>query len=1227
MQSRLRRIWILLLVTVVLAVSSFSSCAQQIYYTGKLFGYYRIEPDEKTHLRTVDRFLEWRNGADPGWLLGTGDNFGPEFGAGIQLKDDCATQEPTTDRHKIYAPETFYKQERRYAKSAACDNVANFLMTAGYRALVPGREDFIYSSYWLWRLSQSLRTYSDAHNAEIANTNHRMDMLAANLRLTGSAGSCPLLFSPDPLSSHATSCIAAETAPTTFDWLSRLDSVLSGSVRRAIQGALVTSGTANQLLEADQVRVTIVKNQLSIIQAAWGNRCNLGKEFSSDELKQLNNWDAVRTYLQGTYTTDFVNRLQAACSDQQAKDDLNQYWGDLKKAVSGELGKNVAEAKFSELLIPREAILAAQHELLRNINGEMENVGYTVAEDGHDHLLIVGVLGKETMSAVSSENLKICYAGHQLTHCPDNGGQELNVKVLDPVSAVVDAVRAAELVHGHFSKVIVIAQMPEPEAEILASRVRTRIHQISGSPYPAQFVDVVLSEAQNDFPTPPVTLDDVHPDQMTPIFPAPTADFTRSEPTMSGIVAQLSLDSTTGKYKNQVVFQPTFERQAKPITTASEVRRLLQEHFPNADRIVPCLKARSPGLSASDCTYETVLAVLASLERVGPKTDVVLLERRDFYLGQIPNGYGGGSEDLPYCAGTESNKLNDCLLRVALDRVLWKGDFLEQVAVTGTDLGKILDTSAAQASGEDDLKVTDLSQQGLVSYGISQSQLTNLTKLSSGDDPSWIPADHECRQADQNKGDKILYCVNGRPIIPDQIYWVAMSDGLSEDNSLYTQLGALGPERRRTSSDFLTEASVSAFRGFGGKPTDQSHTDVEAIATENNQFEQQRIYQVDFNKLVLSFNNNHALGPTDQVPAQLQGAADSRAAVPHSQDVDLEASLRLIDDHVFFQSAALGTLTSFAYERSIKGNLSGSPETVSYAQNNATFGAFGQYTLRRNPGIRSRALPRDLLVLTPHQFQTQVNNARLFIAFTAKDTSGQPIPGQLAIPLPFVNSFSDKVGYRHEWGNRPLTSWNLDGGSYAEGGFEYSVQNNILNSITLANGATTLRCIASAKTDIGTCFKGAKSTFPIGPTTTIVGHPDAQTLHTPGAYWDVHLSRKIDFGKKLSFMKNPFALVSDSQGESFFGRSGTAVLSTQTKYAVTWNSSLNFPVWGNLSVGPTYNVFFYQPQLSSLHEQIRTFSVALRWYFARDQRTPVLQQLGLSGPASADQTKSSTKSK
>ena len=126
-----------------------------------------------------------------------GDNFAPEMGASLQLPhldDDCKL-EPDSQSF----PEGLYKDSGRNALKAECDNVVRFLLKGGYRAIVPGREDFGYSAIWLQRMGVLIR-HSNMHSS---NQDERLTMLAANIRVVfggGSQASCPLFLSDELLS-------------------------------------------------------------------------------------------------------------------------------------------------------------------------------------------------------------------------------------------------------------------------------------------------------------------------------------------------------------------------------------------------------------------------------------------------------------------------------------------------------------------------------------------------------------------------------------------------------------------------------------------------------------------------------------------------------------------------------------------------------------------------------------------------------------------------------------------------------------------------------------------------------------------------------------------------------------------------------------------------------------------------------------------------------------------
>jgi hypothetical protein len=246
-------------------------------YTGALFGYYRVEPDQPNfgELGPPKCFLSYKH--EKSLLLGMGDNFAPEFGASVarELRNPCHPL--AIQKRSLVPPELLYKNEDWLPPMAECDNVGRFLMKAGYSVIVPGKEDFLYSARWLRRMALLFRGASDSSkqnqafpdnqgntlssgSVQIANPDHKLFMLAANLRLNFKAvgldpghrvgidkqdlakdvkGACPLFFSWDPLPSarrengnavretELVRCISGgdngDTVTEEMDWLRRLD--------------------------------------------------------------------------------------------------------------------------------------------------------------------------------------------------------------------------------------------------------------------------------------------------------------------------------------------------------------------------------------------------------------------------------------------------------------------------------------------------------------------------------------------------------------------------------------------------------------------------------------------------------------------------------------------------------------------------------------------------------------------------------------------------------------------------------------------------------------------------------------------------------------------------------------------------------------------------------------------------------------------------------------------
>jgi len=1268
------------------------STTTQIDYTGSLYGYYRMEFNEldQNHLPPVTSFLAFRKKDPTTLLLGMGDNFGPEFGAAIQLenlntpdpaKGGCNLPQTVDPDTKETRPESLYKNDDRVAPRANCDNVLNFLMHAGFRAVVPGSQDFMYTAKWLrvsaLLLSEAAQDPQQA--AEIENHDHATYILGANLRVSLKGQRCPLLFSQNPVGRDAFRCVADATGlrPEPLDWLDRLDRLSRQSRDQSVNPTV----QAIQQLAADSAarasgRQTVLDelahDELKILQSAWGSRLGSlvpsedggpGKENrGAREIVELGgagplDQKALNQILSALNQLDLVYTPEQPL-DPADRADFNTYraslvtvLSNLSKLADPSLPANPSKEILLKTLgdcakggsigpcfvLAADARVAAENGLLRTIAMEEKNIGYTVAQsaDGSS-VLIIGVTGQSTMKAVSQTNTRLC---------PGTGDGSVNVfgpcgdrltsgegtaVADDPVPITEAIVRGAELLAADqnqraFDRVVVMAQMPRTEAEVLSERVSSLLG-LDAVPGRQYHVDVVISEAESGYGTPHVDLS-YHPSAgdtySTPVV-APIPSYNSQTGDYPGRVSQLTMVSNSDHSflltnDPDSIFAPDPVKGSNPTTI--ELLAQLMAQLQNAPA--------PPRITGSDQASKAEFTLLNDLEKAAhPNADVVLLQSRDVELDAVGPGY----TDYSVCAN-ETERLDLCKLRVALDRIFWKGDFLEYVAVTGKSLKSMLEESENEMAQQSQLADTGLSQQWLISYGIVQSALTNITEINQNGEPLWIPVDPSCMGDSPSQS---TYCVGGTPISDDAYYWLVTSDQLAQDAAVYRTLESL-PSKNHERTDTYITARLSHYLltslhlpGPGKTPNSiasvttlapPSGTAEKTITNQNEIFQQMPLWQVDFAKVIASFNSRAPVGGNSYVGANFLGVSDPRATAPASQELDLELANRITG--TFFRPGgsakvltpiSVGEQIAFAYDRAVIGNTTGKPINGSYALNNLTAGAFLQIRLnaRSKAGAVPRvwSTPRSLLVLTPLQYQVNINTPYLFFPFSA----GQVPSGELTVQLPRVSGWNERVGFREEFGTNRPKSFFMNG-SYFETGMEFSTQNGNLYSLTLQDGAGTPQtCFASATTTLQSCFTGAK--FTINSTTKVLGLPVVKTLFTPGYYWTLHFQNHL-FGKSPASQIN---LVTDSSGDYFFGRTPSAELPTQTRYAIPLSLALVIPARGNLTFAPTYSGFYYKAQLSNQNLVVNSFSIAARWYFARDARVPLRRQLRLQGPASADQT-------
>ncbi|MGA7341736.1 MAG: hypothetical protein WBE72_24805 [Terracidiphilus sp.] len=1324
----------------------------EVKYTGRLFGYYRIEPDESVsaapapgsgiRLSTVRAFLGSLS-SHPAQrpdapqtdtlLLGMGDNFAPEFGASIQQEfrtadgnGPCESRVPdgpptsTTGEAEWHrsAPEALYKTETRMPVQADCDNVLRLLMTAGYRAVVPGREDFIYSATWLRRIAYLLRGASPGNAANpstnplsanglwktvpIESFEHRLHMLGANLRVKVSEDSCPLLFSAD-LASKDHPCLKGDgTMTAEMDWLRRMDQTLTVDA----SGAPGTDATApvvvsmnRQARQSPEFREQLLINQASIVSALLaGYNC----QSSPKDLAALAKPDAYKLSPGNGLTLTANDQAMPAaienalngmsCGPQTA--DLAASVRNLVAKIKAGTGPTPPDAATT-ILMDLESRIKADTLTLGLVLKEQRDIGYTIARlTSGRRALVIGVVGKETMQEISCVNFEVypdrVYDGNLArtaggsSPCPKQKeapqGPAFPVVVGDPEFAVSAILRAAWEARAPanpetcFDTVVVMAQMPSAEAGELGEQVRAEMGRLYAKGESRPSIDLILSEAQYGHESPNFEMH-IEPGGMTPVLVPPDGSVLWQE-NSANLVSTASL-STQPDQKHpeltRLLVNSLPALNPPPTDPGSESATGTAVPTPDNETAASLLREalkRALGKGSHDadldavwtsCGYDdfcrnTALMqyLLRQLQR-STKADIVFLERRDFYFGWLGHEYADDSFCDRWVAGAmaaltqgQASPAPDyrkfytdyCHLKVALDRVLWKGDFSERVMVDGATLTTLMKTAEQQTDQEQTLLARDLSQEWLVTYGVVTRPPTNLTAAASGPETFSVPGSDGCNNTgSKSKASNAAnspYCVDGQSILSDHAYWLTTSDQLAQDNAVYTALSSFASKSgyaAPTNRLYLTseiadevtrrgqthELAAHGAEGSAGSSTPAGVPAETELASVETRQQDRDLIQLDFSKLVAGYTLTSPSLTDADLAAEYSGVSNTQAVTPHSQELDLEAASRLVSAPVFGQFV-LGAQTDAEYDRRALGNLSGNPETVTYSANSYSAGGFVQRALHSKlvPGLTpsgvnrsTRNLPRAFLVLAPYQFQRQLSGAFLnFAFFTPPNTTNSQ--QQVTVHLPTAMGFSQRAGFRYEFAG--VWRWTPDPGSYYEFGPEYSVQNNVLSAILMPQLSSTAVCDALATQSIQTCvknaYKAAGATLNAASTLT----PVTQTLHAGGFYWMVHVQKVVDKEKN-------YTVSFDTQGDNFVLPGAT--LTTQTRYAFSTKLALNFKIAGNLSLSPTWSDFFFENQgISSQRTSLvaTTFAVSAKWYFARDAQVPFRKQLWFVGPASSDQT-------
>jgi hypothetical protein len=732
-----------------------------------------------------------------------------------------------------------------------------------------------------------------------------------------------------------------------------------------------------------------------------------------------------------------------------------------------------------------------------------------------------------------------------------------------------------------------------------------------------------------------------------------------AETRVATTAAQAPEDEGTSNVKHSP--QPTYA------TTASLLESMIETNLQSAgirpphleDLIEPWKKCAPINSTVTqNCQNQALTNYLLHTLQIHYRTSIAMLKRRDFWFGDLAPGY----DDYTVCkewaqpldpkpnARPDAKANAYCELHVALDRVLWRGDYAVRVLVDGTTLTSVLKSSMQANSIETTLLANDLHDEWLSTFGVVSKLPGNLVAAASGPESFSLPGASDCSVAvDPPLGKKPAgpaptpYCVDGFTVAADAAYWITTSAQLAKDQATYKDIQAftkpggthlvadLEKSPRAPTETFITTAIAEDIMRNStprtGRPIPADQHDPAHVEVRNQKRE---LIQLDVSKLAAGYTfTAPSLNDTD-LGNDISGVSNTQATTPHSSELDLESTTRTFFAPVL-STVAFGIQNDFEFDHKRTGNTTGKPATVTYQLNSETAGGFLQIHIPQIFGrgttpdlsIRGpRDLPRFYWVIAPYQYQRQIVGTPLYFGYLTPPYTKNPSQ-QLTVTVPVSDGFVWKSGLRYEAGARQ--AWSPDRGSYGEIGPEYVIQSHILNGVSmpdlagLANPVTT-HCVNPCLVAAGTSITSAVQAYYKDNDQTLNGAsrlvPLTRTVHAGGLYWTIHGQKTLNKAKTCS-------ISFDSAGDSYLLPGFT--LPTQTRYAINSKLAFNMNFLGNLSFSPTYSVFNFENQgapAERVSVNTTSFEVMLKWFYGRDTDSPPFRLLWFGGPKSGDQTTS-----
>lgn len=792
---------------------------------------------------------------------------------------------------------------------------------------------------------------------------------------------------------------------------------------------------------------------------------------------------------------------------------------------------------------------------------------------GEVHYAIFGALDPALTGLISPENSSF----------GNNDKYTSQIKISDPAPVLEQLLTTFQRLHTDSSTswtYVLLAQMPRSTAQAVSASLQwTEEHLTADLQSDRSYhFDVILSGANYDEATPgmeltvdqwrwPIPMRRAQPIRPTPVVtPHPIVTGAKMRNPLALLEVE-KMNSRQTKYTNYTDqddgpnavirknrFFITACRDFSPIDTILDAYS--NTYLRNQSEINANLQSNRKTKKQRDICSAAKSFLCAALQAMREQldADIAFLQQNDFYGGC---NYKGPLNPL---VGWTQEEL--------VGRVLWNSGYLTRVSVSGATLKAILQNSD-KIKQQEQSSTTEptVRKQDLVILGVSKS---------NG-----------------------LYFVDGAGVDDNKVYSVATSDQLAFENSAYPQFGQVDLVAPSVFSGWdretypITELVTAAFppstKACGmvremvvaagpkeidpieppkGPKTEPLKTaSATELAVQNRDF-----LTITLQQASIGYMNSKPSQTDANINSNLAGVTNPNVASPHSDNLSYSDAFRLLDQRGAHWDFGFDQLIAFA--RSRQGSLTGTAqmtpsgqvipaETINLSANSLIVSPFVEFQLHRYQRHWK-------IVGRPITFSTQLSRTLQFLPTMTKNV-------EYELNLRRQENWQPSVGGRYEWNN--LT--------FFEAGYLNQTARNVLAALDIDGVITPLTAGKTA----------AEITMPLMPAPGggSVATPIYGTFHQQGGYWLGMYTRSF-----LPTSKNFQITYQGLTYGNYFAYGAVNRTSTAlTHYAAELSNNLQIQLWGNISVGPSYNIFWFQAQTHKAGDSLtrRDWNLQLNYSF------------------------------